>query len=78
MKNEAVVVFVENEKILEKYFQIIADDFVTVRLIDMNRLQAPLFTIDKYNTQKRIFYSRRVMNAAFTVENICKFILGNE
>jgi hypothetical protein len=50
MKNQAVVILTDNEKILEKYFQIIADDFVTVRLIDIRKRQPPILTLERYNT----------------------------
>jgi hypothetical protein len=38
-----------NEKILRKYFQIIPDDFVTVRLIDTNNYQPPILTLPGFN-----------------------------
>lgn len=45
MKDEVVIVITDNEKLLSKYFQVIPDDFVTVRLIDINKSQPTLFSL---------------------------------
>lgn len=36
MKEEALVLMTDNPKLLTQYFQIVPDDFVTIRLINLN------------------------------------------
>lgn len=68
----------QNEKILTDYFQVIPDDFVTVRIIDTNKCQAPLLTLAEFNKKMKNFYSRKVMSGPFSVENVCHFIKNSD
>lgn len=88
MRNELLVVYTDNEKVLTKYFKIVPEDFATIRLCDLNTLQSPLLIFPEYNTQRysshtnslfsNKFYSRRKFIGAFTVENICKFVENSD
>lgn len=42
LQNDALVLYTDNENALKKYFQIVPDDFATVRLLDLNEMQIPL------------------------------------
>lgn len=64
----------ENPKLLSQYFQIIPDDFVTIRLLDLNRIQPSLLALAGIRKSGKKFYSRKVMTGPFTVENLCRFI----
>jgi hypothetical protein len=37
MKEEVIVIFTGNDKLLAGYFQIIPDEFVTIRLVDLQK-----------------------------------------
>lgn len=56
------------------YFQVIPDDFVTLRIIDTDKYQAPLLALAGFNKKMKNFYSRKVMTGPFSVENVCYFI----
>lgn len=73
-----MIVYTDNEKLLPKHFQIIPDEFVTIRLIDTLKFQPPLISLTGFNAHSKDFYSRKVMQGPFTVENLCKFIKNNE
>lgn len=74
VKDQAIVLMTDNPKLLTDYLQVIPDDFVTVRLLDLNKFQAPLISIPAFNTSLKMYYSRAILNGPFTVENICRLI----
>lgn len=68
----------DNPKLLSQYFQIIPDNFVTIRLLDLTRSQPPILSLPGHNTKSNRFYSRKVLTGPFTVDNLCKFVKGKD
>lgn len=60
LQDDVLVLYTDNEKVLKKHFQVVPDDFATVRLIDLNTTQVPLIAFPehcgKYHNK---FYSKR-------------------
>lgn len=76
LSGDIIVVLTQNPKILTNYFQVVPEDFVTARLIDVNQTQPPLIVFPGLRTHQknRGFYSRSVMSGPFTCENLYNFV----